>query len=995
MLRSITTTTPHLRITALGGLSVTSDGKPVAGAGAQPRRLAVLAVLARAGDRGATRDTLVALLWPDAADEDRARRNLTQALYALRRDLGSEEAIIGLKEIRLNPDIIASDLAEFEAARAEGSLEQAVRLYAGPFLQGFHLPGAPEFEQWVDTERRALSQTYSNLLSTLATRATERGDHAVAIDAWRRLAATEPLDARWATALMMALADAGQVSAALQHARIYEALVAQQLDLPPDRVVVELAERLRAEASRGDVPRTSAVLPSLETTSGPPQPEPSPLTTVRENDDATASEMRPPALRRWLGRPLGKILIVVSAIIAVVLAVSLGSRARSGGRAPGINQPIVAVGRIADYRGTPTGFADAVGDLLATNLARAPGLRVLSAVRMHEIAGRLGSGADSAAALARVARQAGATELVDGTLFALPGGGLRLDLRRVDLASGRILVAQIVNGADVFALVDSGTALLLGAMGARTPLGAVASVTTRSPAAYRLYAEGLRLYARGDLPGAHQLFGQAVHEDSAFAMAAYYHAVSGSDDDIPARVRLLDRALRLSASATDRERLIIRGGWALTSSSPTLAAIGETLATRYPDEVDGHLYVGLGRMYGGDFLGALPYFDRVIARDSQSLRALAERAGDSVGRAVTCGACVALKNSVTAYQYADSIQAAERATRRWLALQPEAALPWRTLAWVLLQQNRIEDAQRARRSSAERLGSDPGAAGFLAETRIWSGDYDGAERLLREQLDIGAESRGRALWLLTIAYRQQGRLNEALAAARQMRRLSPQLASAGVTQDAFGEAQVLFEMGRYRESAALFDSIGQWREAGLAPSWYARNRAWSLAHAAAALAAAGDTSALVPLIDTVRVYGAQSFLGRDQQLHHHVRALLLLARGDDEGAIRELHTATFSPTLGYARTAYLLAAALIRRRRPAEAIPVLQPTLRGSLESSNFYVTRTEFHELLARAWDASRLPAARDSAATHWRAVADAWSQAEPPLRARGLAARAALTAR
>jgi hypothetical protein len=68
---------------------------------------------------------------------------------------------------------------------------------------------------------------------------------------------------------------------------------------------------------------------------------------------------------------------------------------------------------------------------------------------------------------------------------------------------------------------------------------------------------------------------------------------------------------------------------------------------------------------------------------------------------------------------------------------------------------------------------------------------------------------------------------------------------------------------------------------------------------------------------------------------------------------------------------------------------VLQSALRGPLEASNLYVTRTELHELLARAWEASGRP---DSAAAHYRAVVAAWRQADPEFRARREAARARL---
>jgi len=75
-----------LRLRTLGGLSVSRDGRVVSGALAQPRRLAVLALLARAGPAGAPRDKIVATLWPDMEDE-RGRHTFAQTLYAIRRAL--------------------------------------------------------------------------------------------------------------------------------------------------------------------------------------------------------------------------------------------------------------------------------------------------------------------------------------------------------------------------------------------------------------------------------------------------------------------------------------------------------------------------------------------------------------------------------------------------------------------------------------------------------------------------------------------------------------------------------------------------------------------------------------------------------------------------------------------------------------------------------------------------------------------------------------------
>src|SRR4051812_47116904 len=123
-----------IRVHTLGGLSVRDgDGKPITGPAAQPRRLAILALLARAGERGVSRDKILALLWPDA-DDERGPRTLAQAIYALRKNLGAEDAITGAKELRFDAALVTSDVSDFAAAVSRGDDERAVATYAGPFL---------------------------------------------------------------------------------------------------------------------------------------------------------------------------------------------------------------------------------------------------------------------------------------------------------------------------------------------------------------------------------------------------------------------------------------------------------------------------------------------------------------------------------------------------------------------------------------------------------------------------------------------------------------------------------------------------------------------------------------------------------------------------------------------------------------------------------------------------------------------------------------------
>src|SRR5690606_3925493 len=108
-----------------------------------------------------------------------------------------------------NPAVVASDVRQFREAVESEAWQEAVRVYAGPFLDGFFLSDAPEFERWVETERGLLARQYADALEALARQRAEAGDLAGAATVWSRLAAHDPYSARYAIGLMEALAAAG------------------------------------------------------------------------------------------------------------------------------------------------------------------------------------------------------------------------------------------------------------------------------------------------------------------------------------------------------------------------------------------------------------------------------------------------------------------------------------------------------------------------------------------------------------------------------------------------------------------------------------------------------------------------------------------------------------------------------------------------------------------------------------------------------------------
>ena len=232
------------RLLTLGGLTlVAPDGSAVR---QQRRRLALLVLLASGGKRGVSRDKLISWLSPESTTES-ARHSLNQLIYYLRQEAG-ESAFIGGDPLSLNPEVLSSDLSEFECAVSSGADSVATELYRGPFLDGFHLPDSPEFDQWAMAERSRLSSIYSELLVRLAADATSRSDHVAAIKWGRQLTEHDPLSGRAAIGLMHSLEAAGDGPAALLHARGHEALVRSELGSAPDPGLAAFVERLASQA---------------------------------------------------------------------------------------------------------------------------------------------------------------------------------------------------------------------------------------------------------------------------------------------------------------------------------------------------------------------------------------------------------------------------------------------------------------------------------------------------------------------------------------------------------------------------------------------------------------------------------------------------------------------------------------------------------------------------------------------------------------------------
>jgi DNA-binding SARP family transcriptional activator/TolB-like protein len=233
-------------VRTLGGAHVEAPAGPLAGRAAHRRRLALLALLASSRTGSMTREKVIGYLWPEYGSA-RARRLLSVALSDMRRELGEHAFVSAGDELSLNPEVVASDVAAFEAALRAGDWRGAVELYRGPFLDGFHVDDAPEFEKWVDAERGRLDQAYAGALGRLAEAAEATGAAEEAARWWRRAAAHDRCSSRVALRLMQALEAAGDRVSAIRHAEAHEAALREELGIEPDARVAALAARLRSD----------------------------------------------------------------------------------------------------------------------------------------------------------------------------------------------------------------------------------------------------------------------------------------------------------------------------------------------------------------------------------------------------------------------------------------------------------------------------------------------------------------------------------------------------------------------------------------------------------------------------------------------------------------------------------------------------------------------------------------------------------------------------
>lgn len=575
------------RLNLFGGISIETGGGPLAGRAVQRRRLALLALLAGARPGGLSRDKLIAYLWPEA-DAESGRRFLSDSVYRINKALDGDAIVAVGDELRLDCERLSSDLTEFDDAFAKGDYAHAVALYDGPFLDGFFLKDAPEFERWADVEREQRARDYARALEALADTADQSGDRMVAVDWWKRLAALDPLNSRVTLRLMRALDAAGERAAAIQHARVHRALLHDEMGIDPDPAIAELAERMRTEPTWPPTagapparPSTSpAYAPSLEAAAfREPTPPSSPATSA-EPVPPTALAASPEAagpLGREAPPPPSQVLespaapaarnrrawiwsassVPAVALILLVAAARTGRYSLSDTSTAERSIAVLPFANLSADRNDDY-FSDGITEELISTLAAVEGLEVASRTSSFAFKNR-------PADVREIGQKLGVATIVEGSVRR-SGTTLRITARLVDASTGRRMWSDEYERQmqDVLAIqeelsraiVSKLTGSLFGARRVR-----LAEHPAQDPEAYDLYLKGRFAWhqrTREGLQKSVEYFAQAVARApkyarayaglaDAYAVSAFYD-YRAPVDAAPKAQEAASNALRLDPS---------------------------------------------------------------------------------------------------------------------------------------------------------------------------------------------------------------------------------------------------------------------------------------------------------------------------------------------------------------------------------------------------------------------------------------------------------------
>jgi serine/threonine-protein kinase len=858
-----------IELRTLGALELRGcDPQGVDALVSQPKRLGLLAYLAIATPRGLhRRDSLLALFWPES-DQTHARGALRNALSFLRHQLGEAVIVSRGDEVGLDPATFWCDVTAFLACADAETSGEALALYRGDLLEGFHVADAPEFEDWLEGERNHLRGRAAEAAWALATIEEQAGNWVGAAGYARRAVTLSPDYEEPACRLIELLDRSGDRAAALQEYETLEGRLAEDLEVTPSPETRSVMEAIRT--------RTKLHSPSSKP---PTAAQPAPAGWFTTGADAVSPGRAFAGVRRW-GAAIGLAAMAGAGILLL-------SQSRPASP-PDPNLLAIAPFDVLDP--SLQVWHEGLVDILSRNLDGAGPLRTVpQSVGLKRWEGR----ADRVSA-AGFGRRTGAGLVVFGSVRRTRDT-VSLRATVLDLARERTEPDLEVRGdtAAMGDLADSLGIRILQLLGRDRPIGAVrqVSIGSRSLPALKAFLYGEQFYRRGLWDSALVYYDRAITQDSTFAiafkrmgMAADWHP--SNDQSYLAGVEYFRKAIVLNHGLSPKDSMQIAADslWIAGNDATDPADLIrfsyrwfstlEEAARRYPKDPEVWYRLGDARFhseppFGGPPAPVLEAFDHAIALDS--------------------GFAPAYEHTVQLALRLNRPDLARKYAAAYLRLDPsDVNAPSIRLAALML------DPDRSHAPATDRvIDSASAAVLFLAgldHLGWWADSGEAAVRLLRaltlrSGTGVGALSDTlmyHQFLAVELAYR--GHLHEAYAADRRLL-LNPTASRFSGFLDPFLSLSLL---GVIPESLAAttfgraFEPGKAWPMSGSYPARQLRGLPWWLARRDTASMArfalrAGQEAQTQP--------SARGKL-RGRYLHGAATAYLALARADSAEALR-------------------------------------------------------------------------------------------------------------
>jgi tetratricopeptide (TPR) repeat protein len=520
--------------------------------------------------------------------------------------------------------------------------------------------------------------------------------------------------------------------------------------VPPDlsRVVLKCLEKSRerryqsAEELLADLKRIEASLPAGEKVAPPKKP-------ITEKELTLRFGMK-------------KVFVWSLALLALIVIAVITWRvfAPEESVLPPSDKPSLMIMYFKNNTGDESldHWRTALTDLLITDLSQSKLIRVVSAEVLYSILDKLDqleAATYSSDVLKEIASRGRADSVLVGN-YTKAEDAFRINVSLQEGRSGEVLASESVEGVgerSFYDMVDELTRRIKSRLELSEEQitadtdSQIATITTDSPEAYKLYSEARTYHLQADYWRSLSTMQKALEIDPEFAMAWRSVAMAYNNMNMrPAKREAITKAFQFREKVSERERYIIEAdyykSWE-TSYDKALEAYQKLLAI-YPDDTIGNTNLGILYFELEDWDKALERYERNLRNDPDNrlsnwnsvetyeAMGLYDKANQVIARFLQRNPddISFLSKQLTVYLYQGKYELAQARLEKLLSLNPERQLPFDVgRGQILLLQGDSEGALRLFQKLPETIQA---RRGIFSDLYLLQGRFNDVRSLLSQ-----------------------------------------------------------------------------------------------------------------------------------------------------------------------------------------------------------------------------------------------------------------------